>query len=73
CLVDTIGCGLKGLRFPECQNLLGPIVEGAIVPNGESESRTNYQLDLTQGAFNVGMMTHWLDFESCFLAAECTC
>jgi 2-methylcitrate dehydratase len=36
CLIDTIGCGLEGLRFPECQNLLGPVVEGTIVPNGES-------------------------------------
>src|SRR6266403_2945767 len=37
CLIDTIGCGLKGLRVsPECRNLLGPVVEGTIVPNGES-------------------------------------
>lgn len=35
CLIDTIGCGLEGLRFPECQNLLGPVVEGTVVPNGE--------------------------------------
>lgn len=45
CLIDTIGCGLKVLEkdikngewlFPECWNLLGPVVEGTIVPNGES-------------------------------------
>jgi hypothetical protein len=37
CLIDTIGCGLEGLRVsPECRNLLGPVVEGTIVPNGES-------------------------------------
>ena len=36
CLIDTIGCGLEGLRVsPECRNLLGPVVEGTIVPNGE--------------------------------------
>jgi MmgE/PrpD N-terminal domain len=34
CLIDTIGCGLEGLRFPECASLLGPVVEGTIVPNG---------------------------------------
>lgn len=33
-LIDTIGCGLEGLRFPECANLLGPVVEGTVVPNG---------------------------------------
>ena len=36
CLIDTIGCGLEGLRFPECRKLLGPVVEGTIVPNGSS-------------------------------------
>jgi 2-methylcitrate dehydratase len=34
CLIDTIGCGLEGLRFPECTKLLGPVVEGTTVPNG---------------------------------------
>lgn len=35
CLIDTIGCGLEGLRFKECARLMGPVVEGTIVPNGE--------------------------------------
>lgn len=34
CLIDTIGCGLEGLRFEECRRLLGPVVEGTVVPNG---------------------------------------
>ena len=34
CLIDTVGCGLEALRFPECTKLLGPVVEGTIVPNG---------------------------------------
>lgn len=34
CLIDTIGCGLEGLRFPECVSLLGPVVKGTVVPNG---------------------------------------
>lgn len=34
CLIDTIGCGLEALRFPECTRLLGPVVDGTIVPNG---------------------------------------
>lgn len=36
CLIDTLGCGLEGLRFPECASLLGPVVEGTVVPNGAS-------------------------------------
>lgn len=35
CLIDTIGCGLEALRFPECTKLLGPVVEGTVVPNGK--------------------------------------
>lgn len=34
CLIDTIGCGLEGLRFEACARLLGPVVEGTVVPNG---------------------------------------
>ncbi|KAF8502254.1 2-methylcitrate dehydratase [Russula emetica] len=70
CLIDTIGCGLEGLRFPECRSLLGPIVEGTIVPNGTKVPGTNYQLDPIRGAFNIGTIIRWLDFNDCFLAAE---
>ena len=32
---------------------------------------TNYQLDPIRGAFNIGTMIRWLDFNDCWLAAEC--
>ncbi|KAI6157565.1 2-methylcitrate dehydratase [Pisolithus tinctorius] len=70
CLIDTIGCGLEALRFPECTRLLGPVVEGTIVPNGTKVPGTNYQLDPIRGAFNIGTTIRWLDFNDCFLAAE---
>ncbi|KIM91892.1 hypothetical protein PILCRDRAFT_809880 [Piloderma croceum F 1598] len=70
CLIDTIGCGLEGLRFPDCANLLGPVVEGTVVPNGTKVPGTNYQLDPIRGAFNIGTMIRWLDYNDCFLAAE---
>jgi 2-methylcitrate dehydratase len=41
CLIDTIGCGLEALRFPDCTKLLGPVVEGTIVPNGRHRFRSN--------------------------------
>ncbi|MDU5676284.1 MAG: MmgE/PrpD family protein, partial [Pseudomonas aeruginosa] len=31
CLMDTLGCGLLALRFPECTKHLGPLVEGTLV------------------------------------------
>jgi 2-methylcitrate dehydratase len=70
CLIDTIGCGLEALRFPGCTSLLGPVVEGTVVPNGTRVPGTNYQLDPVRGAFNIGAVIRWLDFNDCFLAAE---
>jgi 2-methylcitrate dehydratase len=68
--VDTLGCGLEGLQFEQCRKILGPIVEGTIVPNGTKVPGTNYQLDPVNGAFNIGAMIRWLDFNDCWLAAE---
>lgn len=70
CLIDTIGCGLEALRFDACSRLLGPVVEGTVVPNGTKVPGTNYQLDPIRGAFNIGTQIRWLDFNDCFLAAE---
>ena len=41
CLIDTIGCGLEGLRFEACARLMGPVVEGTVVPNGKSANSAN--------------------------------
>ncbi|KAI9778021.1 MAG: ATP-binding cassette transporter CGR1 [Geoglossum umbratile] len=68
--LDTLGCGLEALRFKECTKLLGPTVEGTIVPNGTRVPGTNYQLDPINGAFNIGAMIRWLDYNDCWLAAE---
>ncbi|KAI9788954.1 MAG: ATP-binding cassette transporter CGR1 [Candelina submexicana] len=68
--LDTLGCGLEGLRFKECTKLLGPIVEGTVVPNGTRVPGTPYQLDPVNGAFNIGAMIRWLDYNDCWLAAE---
>lgn len=69
-LMDTIGCGLEALRFKECTKLLGPVVEGTTVPNGTKVPGTPYQLDPVLGAFNIGCMIRWLDYNDCWLAAE---
>lgn len=68
--LDTIGCGLKALEFPQCTKLLGPVVRGTTVPNGTRVFGTDYQLDPVRGAFNIGAMIRWLDFNDCWLAAE---
>ncbi|OJD23263.1 2-methylcitrate dehydratase [Blastomyces percursus] len=68
--LDTLGCGLEALKFQECTKLLGPIVEGTVVPNGAKVPGTPYQLDPVNGAFNIGAMVRWLDYNDCWLAAE---
>ncbi|WP_042161660.1 bifunctional 2-methylcitrate dehydratase/aconitate hydratase [Paenibacillus gorillae] len=70
CLLDTIGCGLLALRYPECTKLLGPVVPGTIVPNGVPVPGTSYRLDPVTAAFNVGCIIRWLDFNDTWLAAE---
>jgi 2-methylcitrate dehydratase len=70
CLMDSIGCGILALQFPECTKLLGPIVPGTTVPNGVRIPGTSYQLDPVLGAFNIGSLIRWLDFNDTWLAAE---
>jgi 2-methylcitrate dehydratase len=70
CFMDTLGCALLALRFPECTKLLGPIVPGALLNNGARVPGTDWQLDPVQAAFNIGAMIRWLDFNDTWLAAE---
>lgn len=70
CLMDTLGCGMLALRYPECTKLLGPVVPGTIVPNGAQVPGTQFALDPVQAAFNIGTMIRWLDFNDTWLAAE---
>lgn len=70
CLLDTLGCGLLALRYPECTKLLGPIVPGTTVPVGARVPGTQYLLDPVQAAFNIGTIIRWLDFNDTWLAAE---
>jgi 2-methylcitrate dehydratase len=70
CLMDSIGCAILALQFPECTKLLGPIVPGTVVPNGVRVLGTDFQLDPVLGAFNIGTLIRWLDFNDTWLAAE---
>ncbi|HEY7221108.1 MAG TPA: bifunctional 2-methylcitrate dehydratase/aconitate hydratase, partial [Candidatus Binatia bacterium] len=69
-LIDTLGCGLLALRYPECSKHLGPIVPGATLIHGARVPGTAWQLDPVHAAFNIGAMIRWLDFNDTWLAAE---
>ena len=70
CLIDTIGCGLLALQFPACTKMLGPIVKDTKVPFGVRVPGTDYELDPIKGAFDIGCIVRWLDYNDTWLAAE---
>jgi 2-methylcitrate dehydratase len=70
CLIDTLGCGFEALEYPACTKLLGPVVQGTVVPNGAKVPGTQFQLDPVKAAFDIGAMIRWLDFNDTWLAAE---
>ena len=70
CLMDTLACGFQALDYPACTKLLGPVVPGATLPGGSRVPGTSYELEPVMGAFNIGAMIRWLDFNDTWLAAE---
>ena len=69
-LIDSIGCGLLALRYPECTKLLGPVVPGTLVPDGARVPGTRFELDPVNAAFNIGCIVRWLDYNDTWLAQE---
>lgn len=70
CLADALGCAILALNYKECTKLLGPIVPGTKVPKGTRVPGTKFVLDPILGAFNIGIMIRWLDYNDTWLAAE---
>ena len=70
CLMDTLGCGLLALTFDDCKNLLGPYIENTQVPGGVRVPGTKHVLDPVKGAWDIGAIVRWLDFNDTWLAAE---
>ncbi len=70
CLIDTLGCGLLALRFPECTKHMGPLVPGTTVRNGARVPGTSHEMDPVKAAWDIGAMIRWLDFNDTWLAAE---
>src|SRR4029077_8576697 len=70
CLMDSLGCALLALNYPACTRLLGPVVPGTVVPLGSRVPGTRFELDPVTGAFNIGTLIRWLDFNDTWLAAE---
>jgi 2-methylcitrate dehydratase len=69
-LLDSLGCVLLALNYPECARLIGPVVPGAKLPGGARVPGTRHELDPVRAAFCIGTLIRWLDYNDTFLAAE---
>lgn len=70
CLMDSMGCALLALNYPECERLLGPVVPGVTIRLGARVPGTRFELDPVKAAFDTGTLIRWLDFNDTWLAAE---
>lgn len=70
CLMDSLGCALLALSYPECTKLLGPLVPDSTVSHGSRVPGTAFELDPVTAAFNIGTLIRWLDYNDTWLAAE---
>ena len=70
CLMDTLGCGLLALTFDDCKKMLGPFGDDVKVKNGVRVPGTSFILDPVKGAWDIGAIIRWLDFNDTWLAAE---
>ena len=62
CLIDTLGCALMALAYPDCTKLLGPTFRGVTVSEGARVPGTSYVLDPVQAVFSFCTMVRWLEF-----------
>lgn len=65
-LLDTMGCAvLAANTSSECKTLLGPFIPGTEVSYGFRLPGTSFVLDPVKGAWDMGTMIRWLDFNDC--------
>lgn len=69
-LMDSLACAILALKFPACAKLLGPSFEGMSVKHGVRVPGTKHVVDPIKGAFDIGAMVRWLDYNDTWLAAE---
>jgi 2-methylcitrate dehydratase len=70
CLMDSLACGIMALKFPACVKMLGSVVPELSMKHGVRVPGTKHELDPIKGAFDIGCMVRWLDFNDTWLAAE---
>ncbi|EKV06467.1 2-methylcitrate dehydratase (PrpD), putative [Penicillium digitatum] len=70
-LLDAMGCAIEtAATSSECRKLLGPVIEGTVVPDGFKVPGTGFQVDPVKGAFDLGVLIRYLDHNDALGGAE---
>ena len=70
-LFDALGCAFETLKeSQEARDLIGPVAEGTLVPNGFRLPGTSFQLDIVKGSFDLGSLIRYLDHSDALGGAE---
>lgn len=72
CLLDSLGCCCAALAMPACVRVVSPLF-----PKSKADPDwlchipgTSWELDPIEGAFTLGSLIRWLDYNDTWLAAE---
>lgn len=70
-LLDAMACAIStAATSPECIRLLGPVFEGTTVPDGFRVPGTALVVDPVTGAFGLGVLIRYLDFNDALGGVE---
>lgn len=69
-LLDSMGCAILALKFPECKKRLAPFFSGQKREAGFHLPGTDRILDPFEGAFSLGAQIRWLDYNDTWLGRE---
>lgn len=69
-LLDSIGCAILALSFPECEKRLAPFFSGQRREGGFHLPGTDRILDPVSAAFSLGAQIRWLDYNDTWLGKE---
>ncbi len=70
CLLDSLACAFIGMRYPDCNKLLGPLTRHSFVDDGVRVPGTHFEMNPVEAAFNIGTAIRWLDYNDTWLAKE---
>jgi hypothetical protein len=66
-----MGCAIETAATSiECRKLLGPVIEGTVIPDGFRVPGTELQVDPVKGAFDLGVLIRYLDHNDALGGAE---